>query len=148
LAARGELLKDQDDDGTMLDDLLSMFVTSQLTYIASMIPYAGQFASSMVAKLDNVPYNDRIQISPVVSAFEKGSRALNEGVAAIYDPRKSPTAVSDGLTLLSLVTGIPTGQLAKTLQYGASVATGQSRPENVIDIGRGILTGRDTTTTR
>jgi hypothetical protein len=47
----------------------------------------------------------------------------------------------DALNLLGVLTGTPTGALAKPLGYGVGVAQGDIEPTGPLDAARGVVTG-------
>lgn len=139
--ARGEL-GDEDDDG-YLDDLLELFIGSQVRYVAGAVPILGPLTMAAINGLNDLPYDDRLSTSPVVSTAERVARTPGSVVSAVTGEGSASKAVVDSLTTLGLVFGIPTGQLAKSAGYAVSVAEGRSEPENLIDVVEGLASGRD-----
>lgn len=64
---------------------------------------------------------------------------------AMFGDGDGSRAVADGLTLLGLLLGVPTGQLAKTAGYLTDIAEGDARPRNPMDVAQGLVSGRDVT---
>lgn len=142
-AARGDF-GDDDDDGYG-DDLAELFFGSQLRYLAGAVPAIGPMTMAGVNSFNSVPYDDRLSTSPVVSAAERAIRAPASIASAAFGRGDASRATGDGLTLLGLVTGIPTGWLVKVAGYGVDVAEGDAKPEGVVDVGQGLISGRDGT---
>lgn len=141
-AAKGELLDDDDDDG-YLDEIAELFFGSQAKYIAGMVPVAGQLSTAAMNKFNDQFYDDRINPSPVISTAERVVGAPFSVGSAVFGDGSSSKAVSDAIVSLGLVTGIPTGQLAKSAGYLTGIAEGKSSPEGVGDVVRGVVSGRD-----
>lgn len=139
--AAGGGLDDDEEDG-YLDELLEMFFGSQLSYVAGMIP-GGSVPMTMLNRFNGQFYDDRISTSPVVSAVERAVSAPGSAWKAAAGDGSARKAVTDGLTALGLVTGIPMGQLAKMAGYATGVAEGSSRPDDLGDVMRGLASGRD-----
>lgn len=139
--AAGGGLDDDEEDG-YLDELLELFFGSQLSYVAGMIP-GGSVPMTMLNRFNGQFYDDRISTSPVVSAVERAVSAPGSAWKAATGDGSARKAVTDGLTALGLVTGIPMGQLAKMAGYATGVAEGSSRPDDLGDVMRGLASGRD-----
>lgn len=139
-AAKGEL-GDEDDDG-YLDDILELFIGSQLRYLAGMVPVAGSITTAMFNTFNGKPYDDRLSTSPVVSTVERAIKAPSSIYKAASGGDKSG-AVVDSLTALGLITGLPLGWLAKPAGYATNVAEGDAKPSSPVDLVRGALSGRD-----
>ena len=137
-------LEDDDDDG-YADEILSLFLLSQVRYAVASVPVVSQFSNAVIGQFTKEYYDDRVSTSPVIGAVERAIRAPSSVAAAIEDPEKAPRAVSDGLFTLGLILGVPAGQLAKTAGYVTGIATGRSNPETPIDLVQGAVSGRDGT---
>lgn len=59
------------------------------------------------------------------------------------DEGSDKRAVKDVLTALGVLTGWPTAALARPAGYLADVKEGKADPENVLDLTRGLISGRD-----
>lgn len=143
-AANGSLGDDDEDDG-YADELAQMFFGSQLRYGAGMVPIAGQLTTTMLNRFNNQFYDDRLSTSPVVATTEKAIGAPAAVLDAVTGNGSARVAVVDGLALLSLVTGVPLGQLSKMAGYAVGTAEGYSHPTNALDVARGMISGRDGT---
>ena len=142
-ASRGEL-GDEDDDGWE-DDLLGLFLGSQLRYLTAFLPFVGNVTNAAVGPFTTAFYDDRISTSPAVSFVERATRAPYSTVQAVQDPDKIGRAVGDTATLLALLLGIPAGQFAKTTGFLFDTSTGRQDPETPLDVTRGLITGRSGT---
>lgn len=141
-AAKGELLDDDDDDG-YLDEIAELFFGSQARYLTGMVPVAGHVTNAILSRFNDQVYDDRLSTSPVVSTVERVVGAPFSIGKAITGDGSASKAVADGLTALGMITGIPTGALAKPAGYLTGIAEGKSKPEGPIDILQGIVSGRD-----
>lgn len=142
-AARGEL-GDEDDDG-YADDLVELFFGSQARFISGMVPVLGPLAIATINRFNNKFYDDRLSTSPVLSITEKALWAPFTAYDAAANDGSASKAVTDGLTLLGLIFGIPTGQLAKSAGYLVKIGEGDAQPENIGDVIKGLASGRDGT---
>jgi hypothetical protein len=141
-AARGELLDDEDEDG-QLDDMLGLLLGSQAKYMTAMVPIVGSLSQAVVGGFTGAFYDDRLNPSPVIAAFEKSAMFFGEAYKLATGEQENPRPmVRNGLTLLSLLTGIPTGQLAKTGGFAVDVATGKQEPEGPADYVTGVISGK------
>lgn len=122
-AARGEL-GDEDDDG-YIDDLADLFFGSQLRYVAAAVPVVGNLAVAALNRFNDKFYDDRVNVSPALSMFERTAGAGASVVDAAGGDGKWSKAIPDSLYLLGLITGIPTGQLAKWATAGIRAAEGE-----------------------
>lgn len=142
MGARGEL-GDEDDDG-LLDDMLELFVGSQVKFLTGAIPFLGPLTMAALNKFNDQPWDDKLSVSPAIYVGERVVGAPATIVGAVKGGSKSG-AIADGLTALGLLLGIPTGQLAKSAGYLVGVGEGKSEPQNAGDVVRGITSGRDGT---
>ena len=142
-ALRKRLPQDNDEDGEVLDDWLSWFITSQLSFLSAEVPVAGQGLNAAVKALNNNPMDDRVSISPAVSMLETGIRTGSNIVKSIHGKQVDESRmVQDAMMTLGFVTGLPLGQFGKPAGYIANIKEGdEPKPHNVIDFGRGIIAG-------
>lgn len=143
LAARGEL-GDEDDDG-LTDDMLELFIGSQVKFLAGAVPGLGALTVAALNKFNDQPFDDKLSISPANYLLERAAGAPGSIYGAATGSGSPSRALADGITALGLVLGVPTGQLAKSAGYLAGVAEGKSEPANVGDVLRGVTSGRDGT---
>jgi len=143
LAARGEL-GDEDDDG-LADDMLELFLGSQVKFLAGMVPLVGTLTVAALNKFNDQPFDDQLSVSPANYLLERAVGAPGTIAGAITGNGSASKATADGITALGLILGVPTGQLAKSVSYVGKVAEGRAEPQNVGDVLRGITSGRDGT---
>ena len=142
---RGNLPDDEDEDGEVLDDWIAWAMKSQLKYLTAMVPFFGQAANAVVNAFDDNPMNDRLSISPIVSAGEAVVGTVkNVGRAMSGDDINDGRLLKDAAMGLGFVTGLPLGQPVKPLAYGVAVSQGEVEAEDAIDIAQGLLTGKTT----
>lgn len=138
-AARGEL-GDDDDDG-LIDDIGELFAMSQLRYFAAMVPVVGTGVNFAVHLFNDKPYDDRLSVAPVISQVERlGGSAVKLSTGG---ESTAGRAVADALMLLSMLTGLPLGQLGKPAGYVADVLTGEQEGDSIAAWARGLLSGRE-----
>lgn len=144
LIAKGAPDDEDDEDGDgLLDEWLAFFFGAQAKSIAAMVPGLGHLAVLGSNMLDSEVYNDRLSISPALSAAEsavRGGAAVVSG--ELFDEELKKREVRDVLTLLGLVTGLPIAPIARAGGYAADVANGRKEPEGPTDVVIGITTGR------
>jgi hypothetical protein len=131
---------DDDDDG-LLDDIGELFALSQLRYFAAQVPVVGTLFNFGLHLLNDKPYDDRLSVAPVVSQLERVGGTVVK--LATGGEATAGRAVADALMLLSMLTGLPLGQLGKPLGYIADVMAGDQQGEGVGDWVRGVLSGRE-----
>ena len=143
-AASGAGPEDEDEDG-MTDELLAWFGITQLRYGAAMVPLFGQAGLKTINAFNDNPVDDRLSVSPVVSAIETATRMPGSVYGAVAEDGSARRATIDGLQAIGLITGIPTGQLGRTLGYGVGVAEDRFSPTGPVDVMQGVISGRDGT---
>lgn len=144
LIARGAPDDEDDEDGDgLLDEWLAMFFGSQAKSVAAMVPGVGHLAVLGANMLDDKVYNDRLSISPALSAAESAVRG-GAGIFSgdLFDEELKKAEVRDLLTMLGLLTGLPVAPVARAGGYAADVANEKVEPEGVADVAIGIVTGR------
>ncbi len=134
---------DEDDDG-YLDDILVFFFAAQARTATAMIPAVGPVIQSGLNVWNDKWYDDRITISPAVTALEAVGRTVTGKSVydAAMDRSKRARAVKDILTTLTIFTGIPFSALSRPLGYLGDVSTGKAEPSGPIDFTRGLVSGR------
>lgn len=138
---------DEDDDG-YLDDYLAMFFGTQARTLAAMVPGGGQVVMAGVNAWNDKWYDDRITTSPAVSQLESAVRSPYSIYQAVVDEGSAKRATQDFLTAVGLLSGYPTAALARPAGYVADVLQDRAEPETVLDVGRGLITGRDVNRTQ
>ena len=132
---------DEDDDGEYLDDIMDLFFGSQFRMLTAMVP-GGTLINSALSYYNDKPYDDRINVSPVVSAGEQTFRAAATIAGAIENDKRYSNALRDGLVAIGMTTGIPTGIVSRPSAYLLDVKEGRANPENTLDFARGLLSGQ------
>ncbi len=132
---------DDDDDGEVLDDLILMFFTSQARYVSAMIPVAGQLAQGVAGFFTKATYDDKISMSPAINMLERSAKGAVSVYKAIESGDGSKFKPKDAFTAVGLVTGIPTGLVARPMSYLQDVNQGKAKPANPADYARGLVTG-------
>jgi hypothetical protein len=135
---------DQDDDDEYLDDILKSFFGSQFKTIAATIPYGGQFMTAAYNRaFTDSRADDRMSLSPAISVLEGAVGTpveVYKNIAGDVDNEKKIT--KDALTLLGVITGLPTGPVGKPVGYLMDVQSGKAEPTGPIDFTRGLMTGK------
>ena len=144
LIARGAPDDEDDEDGDgLLDEWLAMFFGSQAKSVAAMVPGVGHLAVLGANMMDDKVYNDRLSISPALSAAESAVRGgVGVVTADLFDEELKKSEVRDLLTMLGLLTGLPVAPVARAGGYAADVANEKVEPEGATDVAIGIVTGR------
>lgn len=134
---------DEDDDGEYIDDIISIFFSSQFRFMTAMVPF-GTIANSFVNRFNDKPYDDKLNLSPAISAGESLLSGAHGLIVSITDEEKEFTAktAKDLLHGIGLVTGLPLGAAAKPVKYGMDVSSGKVKPTGPVDFTRGLITGR------
>ena len=134
---------DEDDDDEYMDDLIRLFFGSQFEALTAMVPVAGPLLNTVVNQWNKKWYDDKITVSPAVTAVESAVRAPYSVYKSIVDDGNEKRAVKDTLSLIGMATGLPAGALGRPLGYLADVHQGKARPENALDVARGLISGQD-----
>jgi hypothetical protein len=133
---------DDDEDGEYLDDILSMFFTSQAGTLAGMVPVVGTVAANIANKFNKNIYDDRLTLSPLFSALDQMTGAAVAGVNLIKDEQINEVkAAKDALTTIGLVTKLPVGALGRPVGY--LMRTDTEFTEEPVEFTRGLATGRE-----
>ena len=97
----------------------------------------------------DVPYDDRLSFSPVLSIFDSAingtANLIKDAVTTAVEgepARDASRIVRDGLNTFALLVGLPTNWFSKPVQYLIKTKEGNADPENVADYVQGAITGR------
>lgn len=139
-------LDDEDERDQLMFELL---IGSQIKTTAAMVPFVGTAVSTVygVTVTEQV-YDDRINLSAGIGVTESTLTSTVRLIYAAADPDtdvETRRAIKTTLDTLGLVLGLPTNWASKPISYAASVMEGDSRPEGMLDVIQGALTGRDGT---
>lgn len=143
-AIGGQLFDDDDDDG-YLDNLMSSIFGGQFRMATAMVPVVGPVVQAGVNQLNDKWYDDRITLSPAVSALEAAGRAaLKHPVdIATEDDVRLNRPIKDLFTLIGVATGLPLLQAAKPIGYLTDLEQGEIEPPgNPAEAVRGLVSGR------
>lgn len=132
---------DENDDDEYLDDVLSIFFLSQLRTGFAMLPGVGQVLNYPLSLMNDKRYDDRITASPAINLLESAGRGLVSPYS-IYENGVKKQNIRDALSLLGLLTGLPVAPLGKPLGYLYDVSQGEAEPQDIIDVTRGLVTGK------
>lgn len=138
-ATKDDLPKDDDDDGTVIDDWLKWFGGSQFRYVTAQVPYIGNIINQLVTKTSRKQPDDRITISPFSTSLETTGRFITKQFTGGYT--NTPQEVRDFFNTVGFITGLPLGQLGKPASYVVAVKEGKAKPDNIFDFGRGLIVG-------
>jgi hypothetical protein len=119
-----------------------LYVKSNASVVAAMAPGIGTMVNLGVNMLDESPVNDRLSVSPMLSYVTRslaGAVDLYTGEALDEDVKAKE--IKNLLAFIGL-TGIPTGQLAKSIGYVVNEAQGNVEAESVTDYALGVARGR------
>lgn len=133
---------DEDEDGLVIDDLLALFFGAQLRTATAMLPGIGPAINAGINSFNNKWYDDRISVSPAVSAIEGAVHAPAAMYHAVTEGRVRRRDVKDTLTLIGLLSGLPVAAAARPLGYLADVDQGTAKPTGPVDVARGLVVGR------
>jgi hypothetical protein len=108
------------------------------------VPVAGSVATYAAGKWfhSERPYDDRISVSPAITAIESAARAPASIYEAIVHDGRKKIAIRDTLTAVGLLTGLPVAPLGRPLGYLADVADDKTTPAGPVDVAQGLVTGR------
>jgi len=133
---------DDDDDDGYLDEFMAWFFGSQGKMVTGMVPFAGQLATATYGALTTAQYDDKISVSPSITALESAGGFIKTGINIASDDKQlTGKNVRDSLTFISLVTGIPLTVLGRPIGYAVDVSRGAVQPTSTYDLGRGLVTG-------
>lgn len=133
--------EDEDEDG-YLNDLIPWFFASQAKFTLAVVPGVGQAANAALGAFTDVPYDDRMSLSPAISLIEAGVGTPAEVYQSLVEGESfNRTDLRDALNLLGIMTGTPAGVLGRPVGYGLGVAQGDIEPTGPVDVARGLATG-------
>jgi hypothetical protein len=133
---------DDDKDGEYLDDwLMATLVYGPMRNATAFVPFVGQAINSAVARFNGNPMDDRISLSPAISAIEgMGGVPLDLYKNSIGEGNAQRT-VKDVATLISITTGLPASVAARPIGYLAGIEQRTVQPTSAPDMVRGLVTG-------
>jgi hypothetical protein len=81
-------------------------------------------------------------ISPAVKTIERSVHAPADVYHAIKEKTIRNKDIVDVLTAIGMMTGLPTAPVARPINYLRDLRSGKAHPRNIVDFGRGLVTGR------
>ncbi len=133
---------DDDDDDGYSDEFFAWFFGSQLRAGVAMFPFVGSLLNATANRFNQQPYDDRLTTSPAVSTVESSLGAPFSVYKAVTGEGKASRAISDTLTLMTMLTGVPFSAVSRPLKYAADVSEGKAEPANPADAVRGAVSGK------
>jgi hypothetical protein len=107
----------------------------------AMLPGVGQVANMLLARANDNPTDDKLNMSPSVSMIEGSGSAFFSVPKAVLGDGDKRKAVRDLASLISMVTGLPAMAAARPLGYLAGVSDDKIEPTSALDAARGLATG-------
>jgi hypothetical protein len=137
---------------SLLHDVLEFIFASYAHGAVGMIPGGSQIYSGATAithavqrvQGGPVPFHgDHIEVAPTIAALESATVGTAEAIARLTSKNKKVTGhnVRDVMTLMSLLTGVPTAPVAKPIGYMMDVNQKKIRPTSTYDYVRGAVSG-------
>lgn len=138
---RGKL-EDEDDDG-ILDEIAVLGLSSQIKFATAMVPGLGSVVTTAINQWNDLPYDDKLSLTPLGGAIESGARApVSLWNVAMNDGSWSK-AIKDLASIIGVATGVPLGQAVKPITYAAEVASeGFSEDAGAYGVLTGLLSGK------
>lgn len=133
---------DHKEDDSYLVDMLGIFFGSQFKSLGSMVPVVGPFVSAGVGAFTKSPTDDDIRVSPAISILQSAVHAPADVYKAIQKRELTGNEIKDVMTMIGLLSGVPTGPVSNALRYQADRQQGKvAQPANAFDAARGYLSG-------
>lgn len=122
-----------------ISDWLAWMTGSQLKYMSAFVPGGGPIMGMIENAATGKQIDDRISISPVLSAGE-GALKTGQELASrhnVDDGRK----IRDVMSAMGFILHIPLGQPAKSISYAVDVNEGHERPDSPLSYIKGLVAG-------
>jgi len=137
---------------SLLHDVLEFIFASYAHGAVGMIPGGSQIYSGITATAHAVQrvqggpvpfHGDHIEVAPTIAALENATVGTAEAIARLTSKNKKVTGhnVRDVMTLMSLLTGVPTAPVAKPIGYMMDVNQKKIKPTSTYDYVRGAVSG-------
>jgi hypothetical protein len=133
---------DDDDDDGYLDEVMAMFFGAQFREALAYVPIVGQGANAAMNAFGSDGYGDRFLNAPAVSLIEAGLKVPGRLYKAAESGELKKGTVKDFLSVLGLMSGVPTGALGRPVGYLMDVESGRAEPSGPFDFARGVITGK------
>ena len=141
---RGDGFDDDGDGDTDINDILSLFFTSQFKFLTASFPIVGPTVNTIANRYNHKFYDDKLQVMPSMAVLESAAGAAYS-LTPFIDREFKKKDIKDVLNLLGLMTGLPTTMLSKPAGYLFDVNSGKANPSGPIDFTRGLLSGQSGT---
>lgn len=128
---------DDDDDGEYLDDMVDVFIVSQVKFLTAMVPFVGSGVMAGLNRYNDKAWDDRVSASPVA---DLAANAFGAGRLITKDEIKSRD-IKDLMNTVGAMSGLPIGPVSRPVGYLMDVESGRSNPTGPIDYTRGLITG-------
>ena len=135
---------DEDGDGDYADDLFEVVIGSQFELAFAMMPIIGPgIAAGYHEMTGSKPFMTKVGASPAAAGVGTIGRAIGKTFKGeMFDSDLKKAEVRDALNAIGIMTGLPTGPLAKPIIYQKDVSKGKARPSGPVDYVRGLVTGK------
>ncbi|MFZ2738037.1 MAG: hypothetical protein WAY02_07345 [Burkholderiaceae bacterium] len=148
LSGRPVLPPDEDDPESWLWPAIDLIWAGHRNLGFAMVPAIGPLARATYGKVfTKEGWDDDVRASPAISVLDQSIRGVDnlydQAHAVLTGEERPPLAVRDILTLIGMVSGLPTGAAGKPAQYLYDVDTGTVEPPaNLKELGQGLISGR------
>lgn len=133
---------DDDEDDGYLDEMLQWFFMGHVKFGLAAVPVVGQVTNAAIGAFTDVPYDDRVSVSPAVSIIESSARLPAEVYQTIVEGESfNRRDTRDLMNFLGIISGTPLGAVGRPVSYGVGVAQGDIEPTGPLDVARGLVTG-------
>lgn len=136
--------KDDEKNGEPENPMLGMtrfFFGALRSNAVSMVPVVGPLADSVISHFMGEKGGDKFGSSPAIESTKHAISAPVSVAKAATGTGRPGEAVRDVLTAVGMATKTPLGALGRPLGYLTDVAHGDTRPENPVDLFRGLVSG-------
>jgi hypothetical protein len=136
-------LPDDDDDDGVVDDWLFWFMSATFRGMGAEIPGVREVTSGIVGVWQGKTYEKGLMSSPVVTNVDKSIRFLFGDLRQNLSGNEVDMSkeFQDFMALITVTTGVPTGQLGRTGGYLLDIYEGDVRPQGIGDVVAGLLAG-------
>lgn len=133
---------DENDDDEYMDDFISTFLGAPSSFLTAQVPFAGQTLNLVMNRFNDKRYDDRLNLSPTISTIESMAQLPGDVYDAINKKSKERQGIRNVMNTLGIMTGLPGGAVARPLTYLNDIRTGKAEPEGVVDLTRGLISGK------
>ena len=137
LALKGKFKAEGEEDD-FLEDAGDVLVWSQLKFGAATVPFAGSLSRWAAGQVNDVPYDNRLGISPTIGGVESAIGVVN----VLSRDEIRGRDVRDAITFLGIVSGLPLRPVGKSIGFMIDLDKGTQRADTPLDYARGLSLGR------